>query len=268
MCNEYNVDAIPEVVTQEKEKVLEVLQISKHPGYNPGTGEDFGQNQKGPFAGNDISVYHVDDTNFRLTEGELWPACLPKLEEPSSDLGSTLSRSESSEQLKDFFAGWMDPEPTYRIEGDERVATLRINYFQPRQTQVQKVKCADPDWMRSRTYYPPATVCYKDPSESSCFQNGNSGSSVMTHFKDKDNENAYAFTGPLSMHKGCDQVTSKKHITFCLVDFSIIFINSLTNNNIVMPSDIDGSRGVHIWVEKPWSVHQRALLHALDRGPV
>jgi hypothetical protein len=103
----------------------------------------------------------------------------------------------------------MDPEPTYRIEGDERLATHTLNYFLPRHTQVQKVKCADPDWMKSKTYYPPATICYKDPSESSCFQNGNSGSSVMAHFNAKFNEThnvpAYAFTGPLSMHKGCDQ---------------------------------------------------------------
>ena len=206
VCNEYEIDAIPNVETPEKEKVLQVLTISKHPGYTPGTGEDFGRNKQGPFAGNDISVYHVDDTNLRLEEGELWPACLPKLEEPSSDLAST--GSSSSEQLEDFFAGWMDPEPTYRIDGDERLANHKINYFLPRQTQVQKVKCADPDWMRSKTYYPPATICYKDPSESSCFQNGNSGSSVMTHFEAEVNETSYAFTGPLSMHKGCDQVTS------------------------------------------------------------
>ena len=100
----------------------------------------------------------------------------------------------------------MDPEPTYRVRGTSRVATHKTNYFLPRKTKVQKVRCADPMWMNSNTYYPPATICYKDPTESSCFQNGNSGSSVMTHFNVSENETAYAFTGPLSMHKGCDQV--------------------------------------------------------------
>ena len=37
------------------------------------------------------------------------------------------------------------------------------------------------------------------------FQFGNSGSSVMTHFTE-DGESRFAFAGPLSMHKGCDQV--------------------------------------------------------------
>ena len=208
MCNEYNVDAIPEVVTTEKEKVLEVLRITKHPEYSPGTGKDYGANKKGPFAGFDISVYHVNDTNLYLEEGELWPACLPRLEEPPTEQASAKTALlTSTEEPKDFFAGWMDPEPAYRSEGNERVANRFVSYFLPRQTQVQRVECKDPKWMRSKTYYPPATICYKDPSESSCFQNGNSGSSVMTHIKaGYVNESSYAFTGPLSMHKGCDQV--------------------------------------------------------------
>ena len=193
VCNEYNVDTIPEEDTLEQEKVLEILKITNHPGYNPGTEEDFGPYIKGPFTGSDISVYHVNDANLTLEEGSFWPACLPRLESSSEDI----------------FAGWMDPEPTYRVRGSSRVATLKTNYFLPRKSQVRKVSCADPTWMNSHTYYPPATICYKDPTESSCFQNGNSGSSVMTHFKASENGSdvdAYAFTGPLSMHKGCDQV--------------------------------------------------------------
>ena len=37
--------------------------------------------------------------------------------------------------------------------------------------------------MNSTSFYPARTVCYRDPSEGSCFQHGNSGSSVMTFFK-------------------------------------------------------------------------------------
>ena len=212
VCNEYNIDTIPEVVTTEKEQVLEVLRITQHPEYSPGTRDDFGANKKGPFAGFDISIYHVNDTNLYLEEGELWPACLPRLEEPSTDQASAMTESsKGTEEQKDFFAGWMDPEPVYRQASNQRVANRFLNYFLPRETQVQKVECRDPTWMRSKTYYPPATICYKDPSESSCFQNGNSGSSVMIQLKsDYVNEtsyvDAYAFTGPLSMHKGCDQV--------------------------------------------------------------
>ena len=56
VCNAYNVDTIPEVETEEEEQVLNVLEITKHPGYSPGTEEDFGPNIKGPFNGYDISV--------------------------------------------------------------------------------------------------------------------------------------------------------------------------------------------------------------------
>ena len=37
--------------------------------------------------------------------------------------------------------------------------------------------------MNSTSFYPARTVCFRDPSEGSCFQHGNSGSSVMTFFK-------------------------------------------------------------------------------------
>ena len=202
MCNEYNVDAIPVKVTPETETVLNVLKIKQHPKYSPGTASS--ENLGGPFAGYDISVYHVNDTNLVLEEGELWPACLPKLEESIAE-----SKSSGRDKKKDFFAGWMDPEPPYRTSAKQNQATRTLNYFVPRQIQVKQVTCSDPKWMNSTTYYPPATICYKDPSESSCFQNGNSGSSVMTHFNDNDGTedvDAYAFAGPLSMHKGCDQV--------------------------------------------------------------
>ena len=120
VCNEYNVDAIPNVETQEKEKVLQVLTISKHPGYSPGTGEDFGRNKKGPFAGNDISVYHVDDTNLRLEEGELWPACLPKKDYNGNE---------------GIFGGWLDQEPFYRLTTNSILAYEK-NYLTLKSVEV------------------------------------------------------------------------------------------------------------------------------------
>lgn len=105
----------------------------------------------------------------------------------------------------DFFAGWIDPEPLYKTS-ESTLEAFRHSYFIPRKVEVSNVPCADPDWMKSDTYYPPGTICYKDPTEGSCFRFGNSGSSVMTNFKDEGGTDRYAFAGPLSMHKGCDQV--------------------------------------------------------------
>ena len=68
--------------------------------------------------------------------------------------------------------------------------------------QVEKTKCRDPKWMNTSTFYPTGTECYRDPSQSSCFVFGNSGSGALR----KINEDRYAFTGPLSMTKSCDSV--------------------------------------------------------------
>ena len=54
--------------------------------------------------------------------------------------------------------------------------------------------------MKTDTFYPAATECYRDPSQNSCFLFGNSGSGVLW----KNGEDRYAFTGPLSMSKSCD----------------------------------------------------------------
>ena len=196
ICNRLSIEGgIPEDFTvDEKEFVFQVTKIAGHPQYQKATNDsDTAKNPKGPYTGFDISVYHVDDSDpdLALEERVLWPACLPR------------TNGSDSSNL-DFFAGWNDPLPPYRLfEDDTRKETATA--FIPRIVPVQNVTCADPAWMKSTTYYPSGTVCYKDPSEGSCFQFGNSGASVMTYFRE-DNRDAYAFTGPLSMHKGCDKV--------------------------------------------------------------
>ena len=55
------------------------------------------------------------------------------------------------------------------------------------------------------TFYPPATKCYRDPAQASCFLFGNSGSGVVRRFRGQEIEQ-YAFTGPLSMSKSCDNI--------------------------------------------------------------
>ena len=73
--------------------------------------------------------------------------------------------------------------------------------------------CRDPAWMmanaskKTGTFYPAGTECYRDPSPASCFFFGNSGSGVVRKFKHKDEqEERFAFTGPLSVSKSCDSI--------------------------------------------------------------
>ena len=59
------------------------------------------------------------------------------------------------------------------------------------------------------TFYPAATTCYRDPSQASCFLFGNSGSGVnlLRRFTpDEEEVEQFAFTGPLSMSKSCDNI--------------------------------------------------------------
>ena len=139
-------------------------------------------------------MYNVNDDKLRLEEGVLWPACLPRLEFNDSDPA--------------FFAGWKDQEPIHKLDPDVKVSSITRNDYFPRRFKVKNVTCTDPGWMDSNTFYPARTLCFKDPSEGSCFQHGNSGSSVM--IKTTGREEAYAFAGPLSMHKGCDKASFLK----------------------------------------------------------
>lgn len=71
--------------------------------------------------------------------------------------------------------------------------------------QVEKVECKDPDWMKTDTFYPGSTECYRDPTQGSCFSFGNSGSGALRKTT-IDGEERYSFAGPLSMTKSCDSV--------------------------------------------------------------
>ena len=52
----------PEIISGEGEAVLDIIKIINHPEYKPNGDPGIG----GPIAGNAISVYIVDDTNFKL----------------------------------------------------------------------------------------------------------------------------------------------------------------------------------------------------------
>ena len=57
-------------------KIIEILEIINHPNYR--NLEKDREYSTGPIAGHDISVYKVNDTNFAVEEGSIWPACLPQ----------------------------------------------------------------------------------------------------------------------------------------------------------------------------------------------
>ena len=191
VCRVHNVGPVPESETEDEEIVLTVTAFANHPQFE--ADDDKGSQTGGPYKGYDISVYHVDDRNLRLEEGKLWPACLPRFNLDDLDQA--------------FFAGWKDQEPLYAIDGDVKVSAITDSDYLPRRVQVQRMDCKDPEWMESDTFYPARTLCYRDPSQGSCFEHGNSGSSVMTFFNTANGNGSYSFTGPLSMHKGCDKVS-------------------------------------------------------------
>ena len=59
--------------------------------------------------------------------------------------------------------------------------------------------------MKTDTFYPGSTECYRDPTQGSCFSFGNSGSGALRKTI-IDGEERYSFAGPLSMTKSCDSV--------------------------------------------------------------
>eukprot|EP00090_Calanus_glacialis_P006443 TRINITY_DN15014_c0_g1_i2.p1 TRINITY_DN15014_c0_g1~~TRINITY_DN15014_c0_g1_i2.p1 ORF type:complete len:509 (-),score=78.22 TRINITY_DN15014_c0_g1_i2:81-1556(-) len=196
VCGEHSLLVQPEAFSEETEVVLEILEIINHKDYSPGKPGKL----EGPYLGSDIAVYRVNDTRFfhdngtsKIEEKKLYPACLPKSKETYS---SALKRG--------IFAAWSDPEPVYRIDNITSLELYTLNYYYPRQAVMEEVACKDPDWMQSHTYFPPGTVCYRDPAYASCVQFGNSGASLMREFENADGKKRYSMAGPLSMSKGCD----------------------------------------------------------------
>ena len=68
-----------------------------------------------------------------------------------------------------------------------------------------QVNCTDPSWMKSDTFYPSGTVCYRDPSSNSCPDFGDSGLGIMRSWRTLNEPDRYSWDGTLSMYKGCDR---------------------------------------------------------------
>ena len=194
VCSEWSLAVQPEQVSAEEELVLQIDKITNFPGYEQGTDDDTGANLKGPYAGGDIAVYHItpeskEKAKRRMNDKTLAPACLPQKEYGSK---------------RGIFAGWLDQEPFYRVSTTD-IETYEEEYLTLRRVEVEETDCKDPDWMKTNTYYPAATECYRDRSQSSCFVFGNSGSGTLREIN-VDGDKRYAFTGPLSMSKSCDSI--------------------------------------------------------------
>merc|ERR1712107_73446 len=102
-----------------------------------------------------------------------------------------------------ILSGWGDPEPTYRSHADSLDDYYKSNLIN-RQFRLSKFPCKDPFYMKSNTYYPPGTICFKDKSASRCATFGYSGSPIVTPFN-TTNGRRFAFRGPLSISKSCDR---------------------------------------------------------------
>ena len=207
VCSEDSLAIQPEQVSPEEELVLKIREIINYPGYQQGTSKDMGANPKGPYAGGDIAVYKITPESKkrakkRMKDGTLTPACLPQ---------------KSYTRKRGIFAGWLDQEPFFRVSTNNLKGYERA-YLKIRQVevglkfilhnladQVENVRCKDPDWMQTNTFFPKGTECYRDPSQGSCFTFGNSGSGVLRNIAPyRPIKYKYAFTGPLSMTKSCD----------------------------------------------------------------
>ena len=72
-------------------------------------------------------------------------------------------------------------------------------------------ECRDPEWMMiaNSSFYPQGVICARDPSASSCFHFGNSGSGLLLPFAGwLGGPQRFSWVGSLSMYNGCDQATT------------------------------------------------------------
>jgi hypothetical protein len=149
-------------------------------------------------GGFDISVYIVEDSTFQMHKDFVWPACLPKAEQaylPGN---------------KGILAGWIAPIPTYIIDGVTSLVGYALNNLFQREALFERVPCADPQWMKSSTYYPPGIDCFTDAAWASSVEFGVSGSGIYRPFLPPGGNLSaprYSWAGPASLSKGSDYTT-------------------------------------------------------------
>lgn len=196
VCGSKSIAEVPEQLTVQKEVVLNVLSFTNHPEYDL---------SKGPVGGYDIAVYKVDDSPLQakgvvsLASG-IWPACFPK---------ETYVKG-----VPGVVSGWRDPIPSYfgYNNNEQTSAAYRLENLELKQARMELMEeCMDPEWMKiaNSTYYPQGVICARDPSASSCFHFGNSGSGLFLPFAGwLGGPQRFSWVGSLSMYNGCDQTTT------------------------------------------------------------
>ena len=149
MCGEWDIGAIGERLSVEREVVLEVSNYTNHPDFDI---------RKGVIAGSDISVYFVDDEPLKkegvLAKGRLYPACLPTKAHHVDRRG--------------VLAGWSDPldigifypehHPGGATLSQENINEFREKNLIMKHVEIEVGACKDPEWMGSQTYYPKGTA--------------------------------------------------------------------------------------------------------------
>ena len=183
-CNITNTELVPKGISPLTSTLLSILKIINHEKYDQSIG---------PIGGYDVSVYVVNDTNFKMNPDFVWPACLPQPQEtyiPGN---------------RGILSGWIEPIPTYVYDSYKTISSYVNDNLRERQALYEMVNCKDPKWMKSNTYYPPGTVCYNDVAFASSVQFGVSGTGIVRPFQGKDQASIrYSWAGPLSLSKGSD----------------------------------------------------------------
>jgi hypothetical protein len=183
-CNLTNLETVPKGISPLEIILLNIEKIQNHENYDPTIG---------PLGGYDISVYFVNDTDFKMNKDYVWPACLPQ------------PQNSYIPGNRGIIAGWKQPLPTYVYSPLTFISEYQNANLREREALYEVVKCSDPKWMESNTYYPPGTVCYSDVALASSVQFGNSGSGIVKPFiYENKTVTRYSWAGALSLSKGAD----------------------------------------------------------------
>merc|ERR1711892_118020 len=198
LCGEWETGPTPPSLSGEnKNIVLSILDIKRHPKFDP---------KIGPIAGNDIVVFKVDDKKIRNNPNKrknLNTVCFsnPSLKKQvEMENGDKVVRSG-------IHAGWAQPPPlNFLMQYAPAYVPLYREFFKQWHYRMNILeKCEDPKdstfgplTCPSNTSYPAATICAKDFANTACFASGESGSPLM----EKDGLDRFYALGLLSFVKG------------------------------------------------------------------
>jgi len=194
---------------------LDVVEIIRHPDWDPKPGE-------GPFAGNDIAVFKVNDEKLKnggVQNYKLHPVCMSrKKRKEESRNGRQLPHPDIETELG-IQAGWSEPPPlSFLMSYAPVYAPLYRDFFKLWHYKMDIFEsCMDPQesvWgpmkCPSNTAYPPGVMCAQDFSKQACFSPGESGSPLMV----QDEYERFFAEGILSFVKGrgCDVFSNNPNV--------------------------------------------------------